>query len=326
MPHALCSLPGSWDSCNGNASSVAVQDPILLKKPSLDQAASTMKSQALFDAMSAAVKAKGPELVKLGGAAARTILDLARFGLDPGVGRDTVSCSYSAEVFQFVISDAGPEGKFVLDLKNGSGSAKAGEESSAAGNLARLNLRSRHAQHVVPDSAQSSESSFRVTNRGLHHYHGGCGLGVHGRRQAGWYAGFHGRQVEDQGQHDAGPKASIHSGGCQVSSYDSCPGSVATPRFESASLIVLCRTCISPGNSKCRRAPRSCGVCAKSHEVSCLFGFGYGGVHKRFCIHGGECLFWILVGLRTCPRCCHASTSPLCYSCLRSRRLHPQTR
>ncbi|CAE7197044.1 SCP2 [Symbiodinium natans] len=61
-----------------------------------------MKSQALFDAMSAAVKAKGPELVKLGGA-----------------------------VFQFVISDAGPEGKFVLDLKNGSGSAKAGEESSA---------------------------------------------------------------------------------------------------------------------------------------------------------------------------------------------------
>ncbi|CAE7197047.1 SCP2 [Symbiodinium natans] len=107
----------------------------------------TMKSQALFDAMSAAVKAKGPELVKLGGAAARTILDLARFGLDPGVGRDTVSCSYSAEVFQFVINDAGPEGKFVLDLKNGSGSAKAGEESSAAGNLARLNLRSRHAQH-----------------------------------------------------------------------------------------------------------------------------------------------------------------------------------
>ena len=191
----------------------------------------TMKSQALFDAMSAAVKAKGPELVKLGGAAARTILDLARFGLDPGVGRDTVSCSYSAEVFQFVISDAGPEGKFVLDLKNGSGSAKAGEESSAAGNLARLNLRSRHAQHVVPDAAQSSESSFRVTNRGLHHYHGGCGLGVHGRRQAGWYAGFHGRQAEDQGQHDAGPKASIHSGGCQViSSTAFCKAVLGTDR------------------------------------------------------------------------------------------------
>eukprot|EP00437_Effrenium_voratum_P039551 CAMPEP_0181478962 /NCGR_PEP_ID=MMETSP1110-20121109/43032_1 /TAXON_ID=174948 /ORGANISM="Symbiodinium sp., Strain CCMP421" /LENGTH=99 /DNA_ID=CAMNT_0023604371 /DNA_START=72 /DNA_END=368 /DNA_ORIENTATION=- len=61
-----------------------------------------MKSQALFDAMSAAVKAKGPEMVKLGGA-----------------------------VFQFVISDGGDAGKFVLDLKNGSGSAKAGEEGSA---------------------------------------------------------------------------------------------------------------------------------------------------------------------------------------------------
>ncbi|CAE7611682.1 HSD17B4 [Symbiodinium sp. CCMP2592] len=52
--------------------------------------------------MSAAVKAKGPELVKIGGA-----------------------------VFQFVISDGGDAGKFVLDLKNGSGSAKAGEEGSA---------------------------------------------------------------------------------------------------------------------------------------------------------------------------------------------------
>merc|ERR1711976_304284 len=61
-----------------------------------------MKSQALFDQMAAAVKAKGPELVKLGGA-----------------------------VFQFVISDAGPEGKFTLDLKNGSGSAKVGEDAKA---------------------------------------------------------------------------------------------------------------------------------------------------------------------------------------------------
>eukprot|EP00420_Gonyaulax_spinifera_P033828 CAMPEP_0197870222 /NCGR_PEP_ID=MMETSP1439-20131203/978_1 /TAXON_ID=66791 /ORGANISM="Gonyaulax spinifera, Strain CCMP409" /LENGTH=100 /DNA_ID=CAMNT_0043489111 /DNA_START=88 /DNA_END=386 /DNA_ORIENTATION=+ len=61
-----------------------------------------MKSQALFDRMAAAVKAKGPELVKMGGA-----------------------------VFQFVISDAGPEGKFTLDLKNGSGDAKAGEDAKA---------------------------------------------------------------------------------------------------------------------------------------------------------------------------------------------------
>lgn len=36
-----------------------------------------------------------------------------------------------AKVFQFIISDAGPEGKFVLDLKNGSGAAKAGEEAGA---------------------------------------------------------------------------------------------------------------------------------------------------------------------------------------------------
>eukprot|EP00435_Cladocopium_sp_Y103_P061169 s423_g22.t2 len=71
----------------------------------LEAANCNMKSQALFDAMSAAVKSKGPELVKMGGA-----------------------------VFQFIISDAGPEGKFgkfVLDLKNGSGAAKAGEEAGA---------------------------------------------------------------------------------------------------------------------------------------------------------------------------------------------------
>mmetsp|Transcript_91059 Transcript_91059/g.283718 ORF Transcript_91059/g.283718 Transcript_91059/m.283718 type:complete len:112 (-) Transcript_91059:112-447(-) len=61
-----------------------------------------MKSQALFDAMSAAIKAKGADLVKLGGA-----------------------------VFQFVVSDAGPEGKFTLDLKNGSGDAKVGEDPKA---------------------------------------------------------------------------------------------------------------------------------------------------------------------------------------------------
>merc|ERR1719384_1691479 len=56
----------------------------------------------IFDAMSTAVSSNGADLVKLGGA-----------------------------VFQFVISDAGPEGKFTLDLKNGSGSAKAGEDAAA---------------------------------------------------------------------------------------------------------------------------------------------------------------------------------------------------
>ena len=61
-----------------------------------------MKSQALFDQMAAAVKARGPDLVKMGGA-----------------------------VFQFIISDAGPEGKFTLDLKNGSGAAGAGEDPKA---------------------------------------------------------------------------------------------------------------------------------------------------------------------------------------------------
>ena len=37
---------------------------------------------------------------------------------------------FDFEVFQFVISDAGPEGKFVLDLKNGSGQQKLGGEWS----------------------------------------------------------------------------------------------------------------------------------------------------------------------------------------------------
>eukprot|EP00441_Pelagodinium_beii_P036611 CAMPEP_0197646048 /NCGR_PEP_ID=MMETSP1338-20131121/21623_1 /TAXON_ID=43686 ORGANISM="Pelagodinium beii, Strain RCC1491" /NCGR_SAMPLE_ID=MMETSP1338 /ASSEMBLY_ACC=CAM_ASM_000754 /LENGTH=111 /DNA_ID=CAMNT_0043219629 /DNA_START=59 /DNA_END=394 /DNA_ORIENTATION=+ len=61
-----------------------------------------MKSQALFDAMKAAVSTKGADLVKMGGA-----------------------------VFQFNISDAGPEGKFTLDLKNGNGAACAGEDPKA---------------------------------------------------------------------------------------------------------------------------------------------------------------------------------------------------
>eukprot|EP00435_Cladocopium_sp_Y103_P060283 s423_g22.t1 len=78
----------------------------------LEAANCNMKSQALFDAMSAAVKSKGPELVKMGGA-----------------------------VFQFIISDAGPEGKFVLDLKNGSGAAKAGEEAGAELSTRRAPLR-----------------------------------------------------------------------------------------------------------------------------------------------------------------------------------------
>lgn len=35
-----------------------------------------MKSQALFDAMAAAVKSKGPELVKMGGAATRLQVEI----------------------------------------------------------------------------------------------------------------------------------------------------------------------------------------------------------------------------------------------------------
>mmetsp|Transcript_37500 Transcript_37500/g.67843 ORF Transcript_37500/g.67843 Transcript_37500/m.67843 type:complete len:112 (-) Transcript_37500:101-436(-) len=61
-----------------------------------------MKSQALFDAMQAAVKAKGADMVKMGGA-----------------------------VFQFIVSDGGDAGKFTLDLKNGSGCAQQGEDPKA---------------------------------------------------------------------------------------------------------------------------------------------------------------------------------------------------
>merc|ERR1711930_1059 len=61
-----------------------------------------MKSQAIFDQIAAAVKSKGPELVKMGGA-----------------------------VFQLVISDGGDAGKLTLDLKNGSGSTKVGEDAKA---------------------------------------------------------------------------------------------------------------------------------------------------------------------------------------------------
>merc|ERR1712060_875785 len=55
-------------------------------------------SKAIFDMIEAAIKAKGGELVKMGGA-----------------------------VFQLVISDGGADGKLCLDLKNGNGSAVRGE-------------------------------------------------------------------------------------------------------------------------------------------------------------------------------------------------------
>jgi len=61
-----------------------------------------MKSQAVFDQIVAAVKNDGPNLVKKGGA-----------------------------VFQIIISDGGPSGKLFLDLKNGSGETKPGEEGKA---------------------------------------------------------------------------------------------------------------------------------------------------------------------------------------------------
>ena len=59
--------------------------------------------------------------------------------------------------------------------------------------------------------------SREAAHQGLHYYHGRCRLGGYGRRQAGWNAGLHGWQAEDQGQHDAGAEAAVHLGGCQVS-------------------------------------------------------------------------------------------------------------
>ena len=61
-----------------------------------------MKSQAIFEQIAAAVKANGADLVKKGGA-----------------------------VFQLIVSDGGPAGKLLLDLKNGSGDVKIGEEGKA---------------------------------------------------------------------------------------------------------------------------------------------------------------------------------------------------
>ena len=56
------------------------------------------KANAIFQKIEAAVKAQGPEMVKMGGA-----------------------------VFQLVISDAGADGKLCVDLKNGGGSTTRGE-------------------------------------------------------------------------------------------------------------------------------------------------------------------------------------------------------
>mmetsp|Transcript_1668 Transcript_1668/g.4126 ORF Transcript_1668/g.4126 Transcript_1668/m.4126 type:complete len:114 (-) Transcript_1668:158-499(-) len=60
------------------------------------------KSKVILDMIEAAVKSKGAEMVKMGGA-----------------------------VFQLIISDGGPDGKLCIDLKNGSGSTKRGEEGQA---------------------------------------------------------------------------------------------------------------------------------------------------------------------------------------------------
>jgi len=61
-----------------------------------------MKSQSIFNGLAAITKVKGEEGVKWLGA-----------------------------IFQFIISDAGPEGRFVLDLKNVSGSTRVGEDPKA---------------------------------------------------------------------------------------------------------------------------------------------------------------------------------------------------
>jgi len=64
------------------------------------EAKHTLASQVLFDRLTAVVKADGATMVQSVGV-----------------------------VFQFVIVDAGPEGRFILDLKHGSGLAKVGEDS-----------------------------------------------------------------------------------------------------------------------------------------------------------------------------------------------------
>merc|ERR1712126_508240 len=62
------------------------------------------KAKMIFDLIEAAIQAKGADMVKMGGA-----------------------------VFQLVISDAPPaDGKLTIDLKNGNGSTKRGQDSSSA--------------------------------------------------------------------------------------------------------------------------------------------------------------------------------------------------
>jgi hypothetical protein len=63
-----------------------------------------LQSQPLFDALTAAVRARGPELVALSGAV----------------------------VYQLVVEDAGIEGRFILDLKHGQGMTEQAREDSDA--------------------------------------------------------------------------------------------------------------------------------------------------------------------------------------------------
>lgn len=80
--------------CSSNASSAS--------GASSTRGAKIIESQVHFDAMAAAVKLKGRQLVRVGGA-----------------------------VYQFIISDCGERGNFTLDLKHGSGKAKAGLDPNA---------------------------------------------------------------------------------------------------------------------------------------------------------------------------------------------------
>ena len=82
-------------------------------------ASCNMKSQVLFDAMSAAVKSKGPELCQDGRCcylAGKPLSEIAtnfcfQVGLRKEAAEEMPQFCATVEVFQFVISDAGPEGK-----------------------------------------------------------------------------------------------------------------------------------------------------------------------------------------------------------------------